>query len=156
MKESAEAALSYVKSHYGGELAEEHFFERYDIHLHIPEGAVPKDGPSAGIAIAVALASIALGRKVRNDIAMTGEVTLTGKILPVGGVKEKVIAAHRAGIRTVILPAHNRKDLEEIPSIIKKDLQFHFIGRINEGLNHALVGERGSSRRKRKRAYAGV
>ncbi|MCK4236282.1 MAG: endopeptidase La, partial [Candidatus Krumholzibacteria bacterium] len=158
MKESAEAALSYVKSRFGCNMATENFFKEYDIHLHIPAGAVPKDGPSAGIAIATSLASVVLERKVRNDIAMTGEITLTGKVLPVGAVKDKVIAAHRAGIREVILPASNRKDLEEIPSLIKKDLEFKFIDKVEDGISIALLGEKRSeaAKNKRKYDYAGV
>ncbi len=157
MKESAEAAMSYVRSHFLRELKEENFFENNDIHLHIPAGAVPKDGPSAGIAIAASLASIALGRKVRNNIAMTGEITLTGKVLPVGAIKDKVIAAHRAGIREVILPADNRKDLDEIPAKIKGDIKFDFIERVEEGISVALVGDDGPGGgiKKRKKRYAG-
>ncbi len=140
MKESAEAAMSFVKSYCNDGLVEEEFFEIYDIHLHIPAGAVPKDGPSAGIAIATSLASLALDHKVRNDVSMTGEITLTGKVLPVGGVKDKVIAAYRAGIKEVILPSLNRKDLEEIPDTVKKHLRFTFVDRVDEGMAVALLG----------------
>lgn len=153
MKESAEAALSFVKSFYESELPDESFFDSYDIHLHIPAGAVPKDGPSAGIAIATSLASLALGRKVRNDAAMTGEITLTGKVLPVGALKDKVIAAKRAGIREIILPVLNRKDLEEIPAIIKKNLKFNFVEKVEDGIEAVLVGEPGPAGR-RKMQYA--
>jgi len=139
MKESAEAALSFVKSRYAGEAAATDFFGAYDIHLHVPAGAVPKDGPSAGVAIATALASLALDEKVRNDVAMTGEVTLTGNVLPVGAIKEKVIAAHRAGIREIILPRLNEKDVEEIPKRIMKGMRFRFIDRIDEGIALALA-----------------
>ena len=154
MKESAEAAMSYAKSYCNNGLIEEDFFETYDIHLHIPAGAVPKDGPSAGIAIATSLASLAMGRKVRNDVSMTGEITLTGKVLPVGGVKDKVIAAYRAGIREVILPTLNRKDLEEIPNTVKKHLRFTFVDKAEEGISVALLGglrkgKAGSGRRRR-------
>jgi ATP-dependent Lon protease len=156
MKESAEAALSFVKSQFSAEIEDKDFFNTYDIHLHIPAGAVPKDGPSAGLAIASSLASIALGRRVRNDVAMTGEITLTGKVLPVGGVKEKVIAAHRAGIKEIILPSINTKDLEEIPPMIKKDLRFKFIDKVGEGISLSLLDGKGSVRKRRKRRYAGV
>ncbi len=139
MKESAEAAMSFVKSSCDDGLVEEDFFETYDIHLHIPAGAVPKDGPSAGITIATSLFSLATGRKVRNDVSMTGEITLTGKVLPVGGVKDKVIAAYRAGIREVILPTLNRKDLEEIPDKVKKRLRFTFVDKVDEGIKVAIM-----------------
>jgi ATP-dependent Lon protease len=140
MKESAEAAMSFVKSHCGDGIVEEDFFEIYDIHLHIPAGAVPKDGPSAGIAIATSLASLATGRKVRNDVSMTGEITLTGKVLPVGGIKDKVIAAYRAGIREVILPTLNRKDLDDIPDKVKKHIRFTFVDKVDEGIAVAMKG----------------
>lgn len=151
MKESAEAAMSFVKSYCDNGLVEEDFFEIYDIHLHIPAGAVPKDGPSAGIAIATSLASLALGRKVRNDVSMTGEITLTGKVLPVGGVKDKVIAAYRAGIKEVILPTLNRKDLEEIPKTVKKHLRFTFVDKVGEGISVALLEGLRKSRKGRGR-----
>ncbi|UCF07027.1 MAG: endopeptidase La [bacterium] len=158
MKESAEAALSLVKSRFSDTLVEENIFDRYDIHLHIPAGAVPKDGPSAGIAIAAALASLMLERPVRNDVAMTGEITLTGKVLPVGALKDKVIAARRAGIREIILPQLNRKDLEEIPVHIKKGIEFRFIERVGDGIAIALVGGKGPKGKAKKRIlkYAGV
>jgi ATP-dependent Lon protease len=158
MKESAEAALSFVKSRYGGELADPRFFESYDIHLHVPSGAVPKDGPSAGVAIATALASLALDRKVRNEVAMTGEVTLTGNVLPVGAIKEKIIAANRAGIREIVLPRLNEKDVEEIPDRIIRGMWFRFIERVDEGIELALVGRNGRARRpaKRRRKNAGA
>jgi ATP-dependent Lon protease len=140
MKESAEAAMSFVKSYCDNGLIEEDFFEIYDIHLHIPAGAVPKDGPSAGIAIAASLASLALGKRIRNDVSMTGEITLTGKVLPVGGIKDKVIAAYRAGIREVILPTLNQKDLEEIPNRVKKHIRFTFVDNVEQGISVALLG----------------
>ncbi|MCX5753705.1 MAG: endopeptidase La, partial [Candidatus Krumholzibacteria bacterium] len=154
MKESAEAALSFVKSRYAVESAESAFFDVYDIHLHVPAGAVPKDGPSAGVAIAAALASLALNRKVRNEVAMTGEVTLTGKVLPVGAIKEKVIAANRAGIREIILPRLNEKDLEEIPERIMKGMSFRFIDRIDEGISLALVARNARRPSRQRRRYA--
>ncbi|MDZ7859846.1 MAG: endopeptidase La [Candidatus Krumholzibacteriota bacterium] len=138
MKESAEAAMSYVKANYSDELADKNFFEKNDIHMHIPAGAVPKDGPSAGVAMAVALSSVALHRKVKNNIAMTGEITLTGKVLPVGALKDKVIAAHRSGIDTVILPAMNRKDVESIPKRIRKGLKFKFVNRLVDAISFSL------------------
>jgi len=156
MKESAEAALSVVKSRYAGEVAVSDFFEAYDIHLHVPAGAVPKDGPSAGVAIATALASLALNRKVRSEVAMTGEVTLTGKVLPVGAIKEKVIAANRAGIREIILPRLNEKDIGEIPERIMKGMRLRFVERVDEGITLALVADTPRSRRtvKQGRPYA--
>jgi ATP-dependent Lon protease len=148
MKESAEAALSFVKSRYSDEVHESTFFEGYDIHLHVPAGAVPKDGPSAGVPIAAALASLALDRRVRSDVAMTGEVTLTGKVLPVGAIKEKVIAANRAGIREIILPRLNEKDIEEIPDRITRGMRFRFVDRVDDGIALALVAEKVTSRKR--------
>jgi ATP-dependent Lon protease len=152
MKESAEAAMSFVKAKYLDSTNWRNFFSDFDVHLHIPAGAVPKDGPSAGIAIATSLASVALNRKVRNDVAMTGEITLTGKVLPVGAIKDKVIAAHRAGIREILMPVLNRKDLEDVPRQIKKDIRFTFVDKIDEAIAAALVDEihTGESRKKRK------
>ncbi|MNX04729.1 Lon protease 2 [compost metagenome] len=139
MKESAQAALSYLASR-AGELGldETHFCE-YDYHLHVPAGAIPKDGPSAGIAITAAIASLVSGRQVRPSIAMTGEVTLRGKVLPVGGIKEKVLAARRAGISTVILPRRNEADLEDIPDEILRTMQIILVDGIDEALSHALT-----------------
>ncbi len=148
MKESAETALSFVKSTCRAGVPENDFFEHYDIHLHVPAGAVPKDGPSAGVPIAAALASLVSGRKVRSDVAMTGEVTLTGKVLPVGGIRDKIIAANRAGIREIILPRLNEKDLEEIPGRITRGMRFRFIDRVDEGIAFALLAERDSSRKR--------
>ncbi len=138
MKESAQAALSYIRAHateYG--LAPD-FFERYDIHIHVPAGAIPKDGPSAGVTIATALLSLLTEIPVRNDLAMTGEITLRGKVLPVGGIKEKVLAAKRAGISRVIMPAKNKKDLEEIPEKARKDMEFFFVEELDEVFRLAL------------------
>jgi ATP-dependent Lon protease len=139
MKESAQAALSYLASR-AGELGldEAHFCE-YDYHLHVPAGAIPKDGPSAGIAITAAIASLVSGRLVRPSIAMTGEVTLRGKVLPVGGIKEKVLAARRAGISTVILPRRNEADLDDIPDEILRTMQIILVDGIDEALTHALT-----------------
>ncbi len=124
MKESAQAALSYVRSKAGELGIPDDIFEKTDIHLHVPAGAVPKDGPSAGVTIAAALASLLTGRNVHDDVGMTGEITLRGQVLPVGGIKEKVLAAHRAGLKTVILPKQNEKDLDDIPEEVRKSLKF--------------------------------
>jgi ATP-dependent Lon protease len=132
MKESAQAALSYIRSHAGKYGIPDDFFQKEDIHIHIPEGATPKDGPSAGVTLAAALVSLLTNRPVRKDFAMTGEITLRGKVLPVGGIKEKMLAAKRAGISKVILPKLNEKDLEEIPENIRKQMTFHFVEWLDE------------------------
>jgi ATP-dependent Lon protease len=139
MKESAEAALSYVMANYLHKAENEKFFEENDVHIHVPSGAVPKDGPSAGVAIATTLASLLFDRPVRNDYAMTGEITLTGQVLPIGGLKDKVIAAHRAGIQTILLPQANKRDLEEIPETIKKDLTFVSISKASDAIDRTLI-----------------
>jgi len=138
MKESAQAALSYVRSRSEQLGIPEDFFAKHDLHIHVPAGAIPKDGPSAGITMATAVASLATGRPVRPDLAMTGEITLTGRVLPVGGIKEKVLAAKEAGIHEIILPAQNRKDLTEIPEHIRNALTFHFVENMDEVLELAL------------------
>ena len=138
MKESAQAALSYVRANAGSLGIPKKFFESSDIHLHVPAGAIPKDGPSAGVTMVVALASLLTGRKVRSDLAMTGEITLRGKILPVGGIKEKALAAHRAGIFTMMLPKLNEKDLEDIPEAARKEMTFIPVDTISEALEIAL------------------
>jgi ATP-dependent Lon protease len=132
MKESAQAALSYLRSSAPRLGIEEDFFDRYDIHIHVPAGAIPKDGPSAGITIATALASLLLDRPIKPRFSMTGEITLRGEVLPVGGIKEKILAAHRAGIRTIIVPKKNEKDLVEIPDEIRKDLRFILAETVDE------------------------
>jgi len=141
MKESAQAALSYIRSHASELGIEDNFFETHDYHLHIPEGATPKDGPSAGVAIATALVSAFTKKPVRRDVAMTGEITLTGNVLPIGGVKEKVLAAARAGIRNVILPKPNEKDLVEIPAKLKRRLNFIFVTEVGKVFTEALARE---------------
>jgi ATP-dependent Lon protease len=138
MKESAQAALAYVRSKSKDLGIEEDFFEKNDIHIHVPAGAIPKDGPSAGITMFIALTSLLTNRPVRNDVAMTGEITLRGLVLPVGGIKEKVLAGMRAGIRTIILPWKNEKDLEEIPERIRNEMNFKFIQRMDEAIELAL------------------
>jgi ATP-dependent Lon protease len=139
MKESAQAALSYAHSRVKELNINEELFSSNDIHIHVPEGAIPKDGPSAGITLATAIVSVFSNRAVRRDVAMTGEVTLRGNVLPIGGLKEKVLAAHRNKITTVIIPAANRKDLEEIPKEVSKDIEFVFVDHVRQVLKCALV-----------------
>ncbi|MGD1992610.1 MAG: endopeptidase La [Anaerolineae bacterium] len=138
MKESAQAALSYVRSKATEMEIESDFFKGTDIHLHVPAGAIPKDGPSAGVTIATALVSLLTGHTVRPDVAMTGEITLRGQVLPVGGIKEKVLAAHRAGLKTVILPRRNEKDLEDVPEDVRESLNFVLVERVDEVFETAL------------------
>ncbi len=138
MKESAQAALSHIRSRAARLGIRQDSFDNIDIHVHVPAGAVPKDGPSAGVTIATALTSLFAGRPVRHDIAMTGELTLRGKVLPVGGVKEKILGAKRAGIHAVILPARNEKDLEEVPPHVRQSMTFHFVETVDEVLELAL------------------
>ncbi len=147
MKESAQAALSYVRSASKELGIRPDFWTTHDLHLHIPSGSQPKDGPSAGITMAAALASLASGRPVRSDVAMTGEITLRGKVLPIGGVKEKVLAAHRAELKTIILPKRNEVDLDEVPDEIKQEIEFIFVDNVAEVLKTAL--EAGTRRRAR-------
>lgn len=139
MQESAKAAMTYVRSRADVIGIDENFYRKFDIHIHVPEGAVPKDGPSAGVTLATALASALCGIAVRRDVAMTGEITLRGKVLPIGGLKEKLLAARRAGILTVIIPDENRKDLEEIKKELPEDMQFIFAKEADDVLKAALV-----------------
>lgn len=139
MKESAEAGLTYIRSRAEELGLAEDFYATTDIHIHLPEGAVPKDGPSAGITMATAVASALTGKKVHHDLAMTGEITLRGTVLPVGGIKEKVIAAHRAGIHKILLPEENKRDMVDVPQTVKKDVQFVFVHHMDEVLTQALV-----------------
>ena len=154
MKESAQAALSYVRSVSESLNIKDSYWSENDIHLHVPAGAQPKDGPSAGITMASALASLATGIAVRSDLAMTGEITLRGKVLPIGGVKEKVLAAHRAGLKTVILPKRNAVDLEDVPDEVKEAIDFIFVDTVDEVLSTALGGKRKSKRKAKKRTAA--
>jgi ATP-dependent Lon protease len=145
MKESAQAALSWVRSRAERLGLAADFFEQSDLHVHVPSGAIPKDGPSAGVTMTTALASLLTGRPLRPNLAMTGEVTLRGRVLPVGGVKEKVLAAKRAGIDTVILPRRNEKDLEDVPPSAREAMQFHFVETMDEVLELALMPARSPS-----------
>ena len=138
MRESAQAALSLVKNRAAALGLDEGLFEKNDIHIHVPAGATPKDGPSAGVAIYTALVSLLTGRTVRNDTAMTGEISLRGLVLPVGGIKEKVVAAARAGLTRVMLPARNRKDDEDIPEDARNKLEFIWLERVDDAIAAAL------------------
>jgi ATP-dependent Lon protease len=138
MRESAEAALTYVRSRANSLGIDPKFFDTHAIHIHVPGGAVPKDGPSAGITMATALASMATGRLVRDDVAMTGEITLRGRVLPIGGIKEKALGAHRAGIRTIILPRRNEVELEDLPREVFEELTFVPVDTLDEVLATAL------------------
>jgi len=141
MQESAQAAFSYIRSRADKLNIDPEFYKKYDIHIHVPEGATPKDGPSAGITMATALVSALTGRAVRKDVGMTGEITLRGRVLPIGGLKEKSLSAHRAGITTIIIPAENERDIEDIPDSVLEDLTFIKVKHLDEVLKHALVGE---------------
>jgi ATP-dependent Lon protease len=143
MKESAQAAVSYVRSRAANLMIDEKFHRKLDLHIHIPEGAIPKDGPSAGIAMCTSIVSALAKRPVRRDIAMTGEITLRGRVLPIGGLKEKIIAAHRGGIKTVLIPKENEKDLKDIPKLITRSMTIVPVEHMDEVLSHALILEDG-------------
>ena len=141
MKESAVIALEYVKAHITKLGVDYRIFENYNLHIHVPEGATPKDGPSAGITIATSIASALTQRKVRKNTAMTGEITLRGKVLPVGGIKEKILAAKRAGITDIMMCQENKKDVEEIPDIYLKGVTFHYVENVQDVWNFALTNQ---------------
>ena len=138
MQESAQAAMSYVRSRAHALGLPRDFYRYMDLHLHVPEGAIPKDGPSAGITIATSIISALSSIPVRADICMTGEITVRGRVLPIGGLKEKLLAAHRHGIREAILPAENERDLEDVPENIRKEMKLHFVTSMDEVLKYAL------------------
>ncbi|MBL4819297.1 MAG: endopeptidase La [Deltaproteobacteria bacterium] len=155
MKESAQTALSWIRTNamsFGlAERVDEHFLEKTDVHVHFPAGAIPKDGPSAGVTIITALVSLLTGKKTRPDTAMTGETTLRGQVLPVGGIKEKVLAAHRAGIKNILMPARNEKDLIDIPPNVKSEIKFVFVNKVDEVLDFALAKEKSKPKAKEPR-----
>jgi len=139
MKESARAALTYAATHASKLKIPEDRLGSIEVHVHVPAGAIPKDGPSAGVAISTALVSAMSGRPVRRDVAMTGEITLRGRVLPIGGLKEKVLGAHRAGITTIILPKDNEADMEDIPEEVRKQLTFHCVSTLDDAFAIALM-----------------
>lgn len=138
MKESASTALSFIRTNAAALKIDDNYFNQHDIHIHVPAGAIPKDGPSAGVTMLTALVSLIRNKKIKKDLAMTGEITLRGQVLPVGGIKEKVLAAHRAGVKTLVLPDWNRTDIEEIPEKVQKDIEFHFAKKMMDVLQIAL------------------
>lgn len=139
MKESAQIAYSYIRAQAEHLAIEPQRFKKAEVHLHVPAGAIPKDGPSAGIAMVMALSSLFSGRPVHGDVGMTGEVTLRGRVLPVGGIKMKILAAHRAGLSTVILPRRNGRDLDDVPEDIRKSMKFILVDRIDEAIDAGLA-----------------
>ena len=139
MKESAQAALSYLRAQANSLGVNDDVFKTFDLHIHVPAGAIPKDGPSAGVTMLTALTSLLTAIKVRADVAMTGEITLRGNVLPVGGIKEKVLAARRAGVKRIILPERNKKDLVDIPEANRRELEFIFAHRVEDVFRAALV-----------------
>jgi ATP-dependent Lon protease len=138
MKESASAALSFIRANAKKLKVDADFFDKHDIHIHVPAGAIPKDGPSAGVTMLTALVSLLRNETIQKDLAMTGEITLRGQVLPVGGIKEKVLAAHRAGIKTIIMPKWNEKDLIDIPKKVQREISFHFVDKMLDVLKIAL------------------
>jgi len=151
MKESATAALSFVRANASALGIDEDFFDSHDLHIHVPAGAIPKDGPSAGVTMLTALTSLLTDTRIPKDLAMTGEITLRGQVLPVGGVKEKVLAAHRAGVKTIILPDWNRRDLEDIPKKVERDIKFHFVEKMLDVIKIALNNEKPHTAGKRRK-----
>lgn len=145
MKESAMLAMEFIKAHAGLLNIDSSVFNAWNVHIHVPEGAIPKDGPSAGITMATSIASAFTQRKIKANLAMTGEITLRGKVLPVGGIREKILAAKRAGIKEIILCSENRRDIEEIPAEYLKGLTFHYVDNITEVWNIALLSEKVSN-----------
>jgi ATP-dependent Lon protease len=141
MKESAQAALTYTRLRAPDFGVDKQFFETHDLHVHVPAGAIPKDGPSAGVTMATALVSAITRRPIRKEVSMTGEITLRGKVLPVGGIKEKVLAAHRAGVKTVVLPEENSRDLDDVPKDVREDLTIVLASHVDDVLNTALHAE---------------
>jgi ATP-dependent Lon protease len=146
MKESAQAALTFLRHRSKALELDGARLSKTDVHIHVPAGAVPKDGPSAGVAIAAALLSLFRGQAIRSDLAMTGEVTLTGRVLPVGGIREKILAARRAGIKHVLVPHHNEKDLAELPAEVKADIQFHIVESLDDVITHLFAGDQSGER----------
>ena len=149
MQESAKAALSYARTKAKDFKISESTFSKTDIHIHVPAGAIPKDGPSAGITMATALISALTKRQINNNIAMTGEITLRGRVLPIGGLKEKSLAAKRAGIESIIVPSENEKDLYEIPDTIKKGINYIFVDSMDKVLKYVFVGKSKANKKKR-------
>jgi ATP-dependent Lon protease len=139
MKESAQAALSFARSRSRAYGIKDDFFETHDLHIHVPEGAIPKDGPSAGITMATSMLSVFTNRPVRRSLAMTGEITLRGNVLPIGGLKEKILAARRAGIDTILCPKLNQKELDEVPMLLRRGLSFHLVDEVDDVLKLALI-----------------
>ena len=142
MQESAKAGISYIRSAARELKIDEDFYKKCDLHIHIPEGAIPKDGPSAGVTMCTAIISTLTGIPVRKDVAMTGEITLRGKVLPVGGIREKVLAAHRAGIRKVLLPKDNEPDIQDIPEGVRDEMEFVLIKHVKDALKQVLVKDK--------------
>ncbi|MCL0066363.1 hypothetical protein M1N54_00550 [Thermodesulfovibrionales bacterium] len=149
MKESAQAALSYVRAKSKALEIGEDIFSKVDLHIHVPAGAIPKDGPSAGITMAAAIASAFMGKGVRRDVAMTGEITLRGRVLPIGGIKEKTLAAKRMGIKTVIVPSRNKKDLSDLPKYVKDDMNFVLAETMDDVLKAALCRSKNGPKTKK-------